>query len=92
MAMTIIERVGGYVAPPIVPTKVSKRMGFNFLPPGTVQLHDGGKWGLYFNGAHNVSYLVMDTGKEWRVKPILGRVRVNYAQGVMAQKPCCQDN
>lgn len=94
MALTYIEPMGQPVAapPPIVPPKVAKSAGFNFLPAGTVRVHDGGKWGLYYYGAYNVSYLVYDLGTHWRVKPVLGKMHLSYAQGVMAQKPCCQED
>ena len=92
MAYTMIQAAPTPSMPPVVPSTVPKSLGFNFLPPGTVQLHDAQKWGLYYYAAANVSYLVYDLGKVWRVKPVLGRLRVNYAKGVMAQKPCCQEN
>lgn len=92
MALTIIEPMGAVSAPPVVPTTVDKRLGFNFLPPGTDVLHDGGTWGLYYYAPANVSYLVYDVGKFWRVKPVLGKLHLSYAKGVMAQKPCCQED
>ena len=92
MAIRSIQPVSGFVIPPVVPTSVPKAAGFNFLPPGTVGLHDAGRWGLYYYAPANVSYLVYDMGKTWRIKPVLGKVRVSYAKGVMAQKPCCQED
>ena len=93
MAYTSIESISnvGYTPPPIVPNVVPKSMGFDFLPAGTRILHDAGKWALYYNAGANVSYLVYDVGSSWRIKPVLGKVRVTYAKGVMAQKPCCQE-
>ena len=94
MAYTQIESTQptGYTTPPVVPGKVPKSAGFNFLPPGTVMVKDGGKWALYYYAAANVSYMVYDQGNIWGVTPILGKVRVSYAQGVAATKPCCQED
>lgn len=92
MALTYIEPMGQAGMPPIVPSTVAKSQGFNFLPPGTKRLHDARTWGLYYYPAANVSYLVYDLGTHWRVKPVLGKMRIGYAKGVMATKPCCQEN
>jgi len=90
--MYSVETVGKPIMPPVVPTKVMKSQGFDFLPQGTARVKDAGKWGLYYYSPANVSYLVYDLGKFWRIKPILGRVSLGYAEGVMAQKPCCQED
>ena len=92
MAFTMIEPTANYGTPPTVPATVPKWMGFSFLPMGTQQLHDGGKWGLYYYQAANVSYLVYDVEQSWRIKPVLGKLRISYAKSVMAQKPCCQED
>ncbi len=90
--MYAVETIGRPVAPPVVPGKVMKSQGFNFLPSGTRRMNDAGKWGLYYYAPANVSYLVYDLGNFWRIKPILGKVSIAYANGVMAQKPCCQED
>ena len=90
--VTVIDQMAGNEMPPVVPTTVKKSQGFNFLPPGTEMLADATKWALYYYSPANVSYLVMDAGKVWRIKPILGKVRVGYAKSVMAQKPCCGED
>lgn len=78
--------------PQIVPTKALKTGGFNFLPPGTLRLHNERKWGLYYYAPGNMSYMVYDQGKYWRITPIIGRVRIKFAKGVAATKPCCQED
>lgn len=77
-------------APPIVPSIVPKSQGFSFLPPGTVREHDAGKWGLYYYAGSHVSYMVYDQGKQWQVTTIFGKVKLSFAKGVAATKPCCQ--
>ncbi len=86
--MQSIQQVS--TAPAIVPPIVPKSQGFNFLPPGTIRQHDGGKWGLYYHALGHVSYMVYDQGKSWQVTPIFGKVKLSYAKGVAATKPCCQ--
>jgi hypothetical protein len=92
--VTTIQPMTGYTppAPPTVPSTVPKAAGFNFLPPGTVAVHDGGKWGLYYYAAYNVSYMVYDFGDFWRINTVLGKLKVGYAKGIVAQKPCCQED
>lgn len=92
MALTSIDAVESYGMPPIVPTTIPKSQGFNFLPKGTKRKFNAKKWALYYYAPANVSYLVYDVGQSWRVKPVLGKMRINYAKGVMAQKPCCQED
>lgn len=93
MALTTIQPVGGgYPTPPLIPREVPKAQGFNFLPPGTVQEYDAKKWALYYNALHDISIIVVDAGRKWSVRPLLGKLRINYARGVMATKPCCQED
>ena len=82
----------GYRPPPIVPNKVAKTMGFNFLPEGTRRLTDGKTWGLYYCAWANISYLVYDLRDHWRIVPVPGKLRVSYIKSYMAQKPCCQED
>ena len=93
MALTSIEPVGGaYPTPPLIPREVAKASGFNFLPPGTLRLYDAKKWALYYNALHDVSIIVMDAGRKWSIRPVPGRMGINMASGVMATKPCCQED
>ena len=75
---------------PIIQTRIPKSAGFTFLPAGTKRVYDGGHWGLYYYAPARVSFLVYDVGDEWRVKPVLGKVKLSYAKSVMSTKPCCQ--
>lgn len=89
-----IEPVGGAypIMPPVIPREVPKARGFNFLPPGTERLYDAKKWALYYYAPANVSYIVVDAGKKWSIRPVLGKLRINYTMGIMATKPCCQED
>lgn len=81
--------------PPVIPPSIPKSAGFSVFPPGTVLLHDGGKWALYYYPAANVSYMVVDVGTAWRIKPLLGKAKLSYARShaahVRSIVPCCQE-
>lgn len=93
MALTSIEPLGQpYSIPPQIPREVSKAQGFNFLPLGTERVYDGRKWALYYNALHDISIIVVDAGRKWSIRPVPGRMGVNMVRGVMATKPCCQED
>jgi hypothetical protein len=96
MAFTTIEPMAAYQGtPPIVPPSLPKSAGFSAFPPGTELVYDGGKWALYYYAPSNVSYMVIDVGTAWRIKPIIGRVKLSYAKSharhVRSIVPCCQE-
>lgn len=75
-----------------VPYTWPKSEGFNFLPAGTVKIHDAVKWALYYCAAFNFSFIVIDFEDHWKINHYLGRLQLNYALDAMRVQPCldCQ--
>lgn len=93
MALTTIEPVGNFPAmPTIVPRTSPKSAGFTFLPAGTIRQYSAKKWGMYYCARENTTFIVVDAGKDWSIRPVIGKMKLTMAQGVMSTKPCCQED